>query len=93
MEAFMPEHSDAYIIGRLIKQTRLLIATDDTIPVETKLQTQAMLKEFETVVSVDEDEQDEEEVRSQYYFLYDHLSEYADLEALLFAMRNFISYL
>ncbi|MGH7966375.1 MAG: hypothetical protein ACRERD_31875 [Candidatus Binatia bacterium] len=89
----MAEHSDAYIISRLIKQTRLLIATDDTIPTETKLQTQAMLKEFEKAVSVDEDEQDQGEVRSQYYFLYDQLSAYPDPEALLSAMKNFIAYL
>ncbi|MCS6926601.1 MAG: hypothetical protein NZ578_11940 [Candidatus Binatia bacterium] len=89
----MAEHSDAYIVGRLIKQTRLLIAMDDTIPMETKLQTQAMLKEFEASVSVAETEQDREEVRGQYYFLYDQLSAYPDLEALLSAMRNFISYL
>ena len=89
----MAERSDAYIISRLVKQTRLLIATDDTIPIETKLQTQAMLKEFEAAVSVDADEQDQEEVRGQYYFLYDQLSAYPDLEALLFAMRNFIAYL
>ena len=89
----MAEYSDAYIVGRLIHQTRLLIATDDTIPIETKLQTQAMLKEFEAAVSVDEDEQDEDEVRSQYYFLYDELQGYADLEALLSAMKNFIHYL
>ena len=89
----MAEHSNAYIVGRLIHQTRLVIATDDTIPVETKLQTQAMLKEFEAAVSVDENEQDENEVRSQYYFLYDELEGYADLEALLSAMKNFIPYL
>jgi hypothetical protein len=89
----MAEHSDAYIIGRLIKHTRLLIATDDTIPTETKLQTQAMLKEFEAAVSGDEEDQDQEAVRSQYYFLYDQLEAYPDVEALLFAMRNFISYL
>lgn len=89
----MAEHSDAYIVGRLIHQTRLLIATDDTIPVETKLQTQAMLKEFEAAVSMDEAEQDEAEVRSQYDFLYDELHDYADLEALLSAMKNFIHYL
>lgn len=89
----MAERSDAYIVGRLIKQTRLLIATDDTIPTETKLQTQPVLKEFEVAVAVDEEEQDQPEVRGHYYFLYDHLSAYPDLEALLFAMRNFISYL
>ena len=37
----MAEHSDAYIISRLVKQTRLLIATDETIPIETKLLTSA----------------------------------------------------
>jgi len=89
----MAEHSDAYIVSRLIKQTRLLIATDDTIPTETKLQTQAMLKEFEKAVSVDEEEQDQSEVRSQYYFLCDQLSAYPDLDALLSAMKNFIPYL
>jgi hypothetical protein len=89
----MPERSNAYIIGRLIYQTRLLIATDDTIPVKVKLQTQPMLKEFEAAVSAEEDEQDQAEVRSQYYFLYNQLSQYPDLEALLSAMRNFISYL
>ncbi len=89
----MAEYDNAYIIGRLIKQTRLLIAMDDTIPMETKLQTQAMLKEFEAAVAVDEDEQDQGEVRGQYYFLYDQLSAYPDIEALLSAMRNFIPYL
>ena len=89
----MPERSDAYIIGRLIHQTRLLIATDDTIPTETKLQTQPVLKEFAAALAVDEDEQDQKEIRGHYYFLCDQLSAYPDLEALLSAMRNFIPYL
>lgn len=89
----MAERSDAYIIGRLIHQTRLLIATDDTIPTETKLQTQPVLKEFETALAVEEDEQDQKAIRSHYYFLCDQLSAYPDLDALLSAMRNFISYL
>ena len=61
----MAEHSDAYIIGRLIHQTRLLIATDDTIPIETKLQAQPVLKEFEAALAVDEDEQDHKERTGQ----------------------------
>jgi len=89
----MAERSDAYIIGRLIHQTRLLIATDDTIPTETKLQTQPVLKVFEAALAVDEDEQDQKAIRSNYYFLCDQLSAYPDLDALLSAMRNFISYL
>ncbi len=89
----MPELTDAEMIARLIKQTKLLIATDDEMPIETKLQTQGMLKEFEALMSIPEDEQDPEEVRSQYDFLYAELSEYADLDALLSAMRNFSPYI
>ena len=87
----MPERSDAYIVGRLIKQTKLLLATDETIPSETKLQAQAMLKEFQAAVA--QEDQDEREVRSQYAYLYRELSPYPDLEALLSAMRTFVRHL
>ena len=43
----MAERSDEYIIGRLIERSRLLIAVSDEIPVETKLQTQPLLKQLE----------------------------------------------
>ena len=89
----MPERSDEEMVVRLIRQMKLLIATDDEIPVETKLQSQAMLKEFETLFDRPADEQDEDEVRDQYDFLYTELSEYADLHALLAAMRNFSPYI
>lgn len=89
----MVERSDEYIIGRLIERIRLLIATSDDVPVETKLQTQPMLKEFQAGVSVPPDEQDRDRVRSQYAFLCRELDEYADLEALLHALKNFIPYL
>ena len=39
----MPERSDEEMVLRLVKQTKLLIATNDEIPMETKLQSQAML--------------------------------------------------
>ena len=89
----MPERSDEEMVLRLIKQTKLLIAMNDEIPMETKLQSQGMLKEFEGLFTVPQDEQDPDEVRSQYDFLYDELSEYADLQALLSAMRNFSPYI
>jgi hypothetical protein len=87
------ERSDEYIIGRLIERIRLLIATSDDIPVETKLQTQPMLKEFQAEVSVVPADQDQARVRVQYSFLYRELEEYPDLEALLYALRNFLPYL
>ncbi len=89
----MPERSDEEMVLRLIKQTKLLIATNDEIPIETKLQSQGMLKEFEAHFRHPQDEQDPDAVRSQYNDLYIELSEYADLEALLLAMRNFSPYI
>ena len=89
----MVERSDEYIIGRLIERSRLLIAISDEIPVETKLQTQPLLKQLEQALSVPPEEQDEERVRGTYAALYGELAEYADLEALLSALRNFVPYL
>jgi hypothetical protein len=89
----MVDRSDAYILGRLVERTRLLIAISDEIPIETKLQTQGVLKMFQAEIARPEDEQDRAQVRAQYAMLYDDLAPYADLEALLAAMRNFISYL
>jgi hypothetical protein len=87
------EHSDAYIVGRLIERLRLLIAISDEVPTETKLQAQGILKMFEAEVADAEVEHDRAQVRAHYALLYDDLAPYADLEALLSAMRTFISYL
>jgi len=77
----------------LAERVRLLIATSDDIPIDTKLQTQPMLKELEASLAVPPSEQDVDRVRSQYGFLYGELEEYADLEALLHALKNFVPYL
>jgi hypothetical protein len=84
------ERSDDYYVERLIGRIRLLIATSDEIPVETKLETQPMLKEFEANVRADADQRDPERARAQYAFLCDKLEEHANLQALLGALRNFI---
>ena len=89
----MPERSDEEMVLRLTQRIKLLIATNDELPIETKLQSQGMLKEFEKLFTVPQDEQDPDEVRGQYNDLYIELSEYADLEALLLAMRNFSPYI
>ncbi len=89
----MVERSDEYIIGRLIERSRLLIALSEEIPVETKLQTQPLLKQLEQALSAPPQEQDESYVRGTYAALYSELAGYADLEALLSALRNFVPYL
>ena len=89
----MVERSDEYIIGRLIERSRLLIAISEEIPVETKLQAQPLLKELEHALAVPPAEQDEARVRGVYAALYGELADYADLEALLGALKNFVPYL
>ena len=86
----MAERSDEYIIGRLIERSRLLIAIAEDIPVETKLQTQPLLKQLERELAVPVGEQDEERIRGTYAILYGELADYADLEALLSALKTFV---
>jgi hypothetical protein len=87
------ERSDDYIIGRLIERSRLLIAVSEEIPVETKLQTQPLLKQLEQALAVPPEEQDEARVRGTYAALYNQLVDYADVEALLDALKRFVPYL
>lgn len=89
----MLDRSDEAVIGRMIERIRLLIATSDEIPIDVKLQTQPMLKEFQQSLAPPAEEQDEERVRGQYAFLCRELEAYPDLDALLSALRNFIPYL
>ena len=86
----MPERSDEYIAGRLIERSRLLIALSEEIPVETKLETQPLLKQLEQALALPPEEQDAERIRGTYAALYDELADYADLEALLSALRTFV---
>ena len=87
------ERSDEYFVGRLCGRIRLLIATSDEIPMDVKLQTQPMLKDFEQSVGLPPEDQDPARARGQYAFLCQELEAYPDLEALLFALRNFVPYL
>jgi len=86
----VPERDDDYYVGRLIERSRLLIAISDEIPVETKLQTQPLLKQLEQALAVAPEEQDTERIRATYALLCDELADYADLEALLSALKNFV---
>ena len=86
----MVERSDEYIAGRLIERSRLLIALSEDIPVETKLETQPLLKQLEQALALPPEEQDQTRIRGTYAALYDQLADYADLEALLSALRTFV---
>jgi hypothetical protein len=86
----MVERSDEYIAGRLIERSRLLIALSEEIPIEKKLETQPLLKQLEQALAVPADEQDTDRIRGTYAALYDELADYADIEALLSALRTFV---
>ncbi len=91
----MDEHrSDPAIVGRLIERIRLLIALSDDIPVETKLNTQPLLKMFQASVEAAAEDSDHERSAARYYAqLCDDLEEYPDLNALLSALKVFLEYL
>jgi hypothetical protein len=83
------EKPDEYYVGRLLGRLKLVIATDDEIPIETKLDTQAMIKEFARHLLLNPDEQDAGTLQAQYDHLMDSLDEYPNCESLLLALRNF----
>ena len=80
------ERSDEFILGRLIERSRLLIALSEEIPVETKLQTQPLLKQLEEVLA----NGDVERIYATHSLLCRELQDYADLDALLSAMTTFL---
>jgi hypothetical protein len=84
--------SDEERVLKLIERVRLLIAIDDDMAVETKLNTQPTLKLLEGVIVSDEAGSQEQAPR-YYSLLYTELAEYPNLEALLSAMRVFLPYL
>jgi hypothetical protein len=84
------ERTDDEILGRLIERSRLLLAIEDEIPIETKLQTQPLLKQLEQLLAIDDGARDVGRIRATHSLLYAELAEYADLEALLSAMQNFL---
>ncbi len=84
----MKELSDVEMLGRLIERSRLLIALSDEIPVETKLETQPLLKQLDQLLAVAEI--DAERVRATHAYLVRELAEFPDLDALLAAMENFL---
>ena len=80
------ERSDEFILGRLIERSRLLIALSEEIPVETKLQTQPLLKQLEQVLATG----DVDRIYATHAMLCRELQDDADLDALLSAMTTFL---
>lgn len=86
----MKERTDGEILAGLIERSRLLIALSEEIPVETKLETQPLLKQLEQLVEGDAPAPDLDRIEATHTLLSDTLAEYPDLDALLGAMRHFL---
>jgi len=84
--------TDVQRVRKLIERTRLLIAIDDEMSSEVKLNTQPMLKMLDAAIDSD-DPADQQRASGYFGALYRELQDYPDLEALLSAMRVFLPYL
>ena len=86
----MKDRTDGEILAGLIDRSRLLIALSEEIPVETKLETQPLLKQLEHLLAVPDGDYDLQRIEATHALLYESLADYPDLEALLSAMRHFL---
>src|SRR5262249_43096418 len=80
--------TDDEMLAKLIERSRLLIALSDEIPTETKLQTQPLLKQLEVLLA--DSDRDLGRIEGTHALLRRELADYADLDALLGAMENFL---
>jgi hypothetical protein len=84
------DRTDGEILAGLIDRSRLLIALSEEIPVETKLETQPLLKQLEQLLAVPDGDYDLQRIEATHALLFESLADYPDLEALLSAMRHFL---
>jgi len=88
------DRSDFAVMNRMIDHIRLLIAVDDeTIPVKKKLETQAILKDFQTLLADPPETQERRRIKGYYQLLCRELGDEADVAALLSSLKNYIPYL
>jgi len=84
--------SDTDRVLKLIERVRLLIAIDDEMETDLKLDTQPVLKLLEALV-LEEDQASRTKASEYYRYLVDQLAGSDDVAALLTAMRVFAPYL
>lgn len=87
------KRSDEEMVERLLERLKLVVAVSDEIPVEAKLHLQPMIQEMTEMLALPEAEQDRARIGGYYHSLLETSEEDPDVAALLFAVRNFVSYL
>ncbi len=88
------DRSDFAVMNRMIDHIRLLIAVDDDeIPVKKKLEVQAILKDFQTLLAEPVETQPRARIRGYYEILCRELGDQADVAALLSSLKNYIPFI
>lgn len=88
------DRSDFAVMNRMIDHIRLLIAVDDeAIPIKKKLETQAILKDFQALLAEPSESQERSRIKGYYDILCRELADEADVAALLISLKNYVSYL
>ena len=74
------DRSDFAVMNRMIDHIRLLIAVDDAaIPVKKKLETQAILKDFQALLAEQPENQERRRIKGYYEILCRELADEADV--------------
>jgi len=88
------DRSDFAVMNRMIDHIRLLIAVDDeTIPIKKKLEVQAVLKDFQGLLAVAEDQRERGRIKGYYDLLCRDLGDQADVAALLSSLKHYIPFI
>jgi hypothetical protein len=88
------DRSDFAVMNRMIDHIRLLIAVDDEqIPVKKKLDVQSVLRDFQALLAVPEEQQERGRIKGYYELLCRELGDHGDVDALLKSLKNYITYI
>lgn len=88
------DRSDFAVMNRMIDHIRLLIAVDDeAIPVKKKLETQAILKDFQSLLAEPQEHRERGRIKGYYEILCRELADEADVAALLSSLKHYIPYI
>ncbi len=88
------DRSDFAVMNRMIDHVRLLVAVDDeALAVKKKLEVQAILKDFQSLLAAPDDQQERGRIRGYYQILCRELADEADCAALLSSLKHYISFI
>lgn len=88
------DRSDFAVMNRMIDRIRLLIAVDDeTLSVKKKLEVQAVLKDFQSMLAADPEVQERRRIKGYYDLMCRELADQPDVTALLASLKNYVPYL